>query len=79
MLRRLFILGEEPPELARMEGVSFGQLGEEFREDLRLMEDLGWTDSDRKLIPLTMPPESLAKTVMRLRRDALAGSLRKEL
>jgi hypothetical protein len=71
MLHRLFILGEQPLELAKVEGVSVEQLGEEFGEDLRLMEDLGWIfESDRKLIDLTMPPESLAKTIRRLRRDA---------
>jgi hypothetical protein len=71
MLHRLFILGEQPLELARVEGVSVEQLGVEFGEDLRLMEDLGWTfDSHRETVPLTMPPESLAKTARRLRRDA---------
>jgi hypothetical protein len=71
MLHRLFILGERPLELAGVEGVTVEQLGEEFGEDLRLMEDLGWTfESDRKLIDLTMPPGGLAKTVKRLRRDA---------
>jgi hypothetical protein len=71
MLHRLFILGEEPLELVRVEGVTVEQLGEEFGEDLRLMEDIGWLfESDREAVELTMPPESLAKTLKRLRRDA---------
>jgi hypothetical protein len=71
MLHRLLILGQSPFELARKEGVTIEQLCGEFGEDLRLMEDIGWVfESDRKLIGLTMPRESLAKTLKRLRRDA---------
>jgi hypothetical protein len=71
MLRRLFILGSQPLELARAEGVSVERLGEEFVEDMRLMSDLGWTREEGSgLVELTMPRESLAKTVRRLRRDA---------
>lgn len=70
MLHRLLILGEDPLRLARVEGVTLEELSEEFGEDLRLMEDLGWVfESDRE-VELTMPPENLAKTLMRLRRDA---------
>jgi hypothetical protein len=71
MLHRLLILGQRPCELARKEGVTLEQLCEEFGEDLRLMEDIGWVfESDRDLIALTMPRGSLAKTLKRLRRDA---------
>jgi len=71
MLHRLFVLGEEPVELARAEGVSIEQLGEEFGEDLRLMQDLGWIfESDSDAVELTMPPDELARTLKRLRRDA---------
>jgi hypothetical protein len=71
MVRRLFILGQDPPELARSEGVSHDELAEEFGEDLRLMGDLGWeVEDDRKTVGLTMPATSLSKTIRRLRRDA---------
>jgi hypothetical protein len=71
MCRRLFILGQDPPELARREGVSTEQLAEEFGEDLRLMQDLGWeVEGDGKTVELTIPREGLVKTLRRLRRDA---------
>jgi hypothetical protein len=71
MVRRLFILGQDPPALARSEGVSHDQLASEFGEDLELMADLGWeVDDDRKTVDLTMPADRLAKTIKRLRRDA---------
>ena len=71
MLHRLFVLGEEPIELARTEGVSIQQLGEEFGEDLRLMQDLGWLfESDSETVELTMPADELVRTLKRLRRDA---------
>ena len=71
MCRRLFILGQDPPGLACKEGVSTDDLAEEFGEDLRLMEDLGWeVESDSAAVDLTMPAESLARALKRLRRDA---------
>lgn len=71
MVRRLFILGQDPPELARCEGVSLDELAEEFGEDLQLMSDLGWeVEDDRKTVDLTMPAASLVKTIRRLRRNA---------
>lgn len=41
MCRRLFVLGQDPPTLARAEGVGTEQLAEEFGEDLRLMQGPG--------------------------------------
>jgi len=71
MVRRLFILGQDPPELARSEGVSLDELAEEFGEDLRLMGDLGWeVEDDRRTVDLTLPAPSLIKAIKRLRRDA---------
>ncbi|HEX3325077.1 MAG TPA: hypothetical protein VHR65_08125, partial [Solirubrobacterales bacterium] len=71
MVRRLFILGQDPPALARSEGVSHDQLAKEFGEDLELMADLGWEpDDDRKAVDLTMPADRLDKAIKRLRRDA---------
>jgi hypothetical protein len=71
MTRRLFILGQDPPELARNEGVSLDELAAEFGEDLELMADLGWGVEDaREAVDLTMSADRLAKTIKRLRRDA---------
>jgi len=71
MARRLFILGQDPPELARSEGVGLDELSEEFSEDLRLMMDIGFEiEDDREAVDLTMPVPSLVKTIRRLRRDA---------
>src|SRR5680860_512010 len=71
MCRRLFILGQDPPELARQEGISLDELATEFGEDLRLMQDLGWeVEGDGETVELTMPREGLVKTLRRLRRDA---------
>lgn len=71
MCRRLFILGQDPPGLARKEGVGTDELAGEFGEDLRLMEDLGWeVEGEHGPIVLTMPADSLARTLKRLRRDA---------
>jgi hypothetical protein len=71
MARRLFILGQNPPELVRNQGVSLDQLAKEFAEDLRLMTDLGWeVEDDRKTVDLTMPGVDLASAIKRLRRDA---------
>lgn len=71
MCRRLLVLGQDPPGLARKEGVGTDELAAEFGEDLRLMEDLGWEpERDVETVELTMPADSLGKTLKRLRRDA---------
>lgn len=74
LIRRLFILGQDPPELARKEGSSLTHLAMEFGEDLWLMSDLGWEPERRDAsFVLTMPHESLLRTFKRLRRDARRG------
>lgn len=51
------------------------RLGRDFAEYLRLLEDLGWTEtSDRETVALTVPPDELTRTLARLHKDA-AGSL----
>lgn len=60
-----------PSGLAEAEGITVIELYERLGHDLRLMEDIGWSpDADREAIELTMPPEKLAETLKRLRRDA---------
>jgi hypothetical protein len=45
------------------------RLGVEFGDELRLMEDLGWTStvSDTAVLTLTMPPKQLRRVFTRLR------------
>jgi hypothetical protein len=45
--------------------------GREFAEDLRLLEDLGWSETiDRDTVALTVPPDELTRTLARLLRRA---------
>jgi hypothetical protein len=45
----------------RREFASAKRLGREFAEDLRLLEDLGWSETiDREAVALTVPPDELA-------------------
>lgn len=70
-LRRLLILSEKTSELAQAEGATVEQVCERFGDDLRLMEDIGWVfETDGEPVELTMPADSLAETLKRLRRDA---------
>jgi hypothetical protein len=47
------------------------RLGRAFAEELRLLEDLGWSESiDRETVALTVPAEELTRTVARLHKDA---------
>jgi DNA-binding transcriptional ArsR family regulator len=71
MRRRLLILGENPSGLAKAEGITGEALCEQFGDDLRLMEGIGWVfEADRESVELTMPPERLTEALKRLRRDA---------
>lgn len=50
------------------------RLGIEFGEDFRLLQDLGWDESDsRKIVELTVPHEDLIEVLARLRREAECG------
>ena len=51
------------------------RLGRKFAEDLRLLDDLGWSETiDHETVMLTMPPDELTRTLARLHKDA-AGAL----
>jgi hypothetical protein len=51
------------------------RLGRKFAEDLRLLEDLGWSETiDQETVTLTMAPGELTRTLARLHKDA-AGAL----
>jgi hypothetical protein len=50
------------------------RLGNEFAEDMRLLEDIGWhEDNGRSQVELTMPHDDLAALVKRLRGEAKGG------
>lgn len=47
------------------------RLGVEFTEDFRLLEDLGWGETDRReSVELTMPPHDLMEVLKRLHDEA---------
>jgi hypothetical protein len=51
------------------------EMGRKFAEDLRLLDDLGWSETiDDETVTLTMPPGELTRTLVRLHKDA-AGAL----
>jgi hypothetical protein len=53
------------------------RLGEEFADDLLMLDDLGWApDDSRDSFELKMPAEELAQTLRRLRSDAEGGLMR---
>jgi hypothetical protein len=59
----------------RREYAVANRLGRDFAEDLRLLDDLGWTQTiDRETVALTLPAEELTRTLGRLHKNAL-GSL----
>ncbi|MGC1851334.1 MAG: hypothetical protein WA687_02710 [Solirubrobacterales bacterium] len=71
---RLFTLGMLPAHQARQEGVTVLQLLQERREDAQLLRPFGWGEPKaREAYDLTMPAESIAKTLKRLREDARRG------
>jgi hypothetical protein len=64
-------IGDVRLMLERREFASAKRLGRALSEDLRLLEDLGWSESiDRETVMLTVPAQQLARTVGRLQRDA---------
>lgn len=48
------------------------QLGRQFGDELRLIDDLGWGDAPAAAIELRMPPEELHRVFTNLRADAEA-------
>jgi hypothetical protein len=48
------------------------QLGLEFAEDFRLLEDIGWAEPDERVaFELTMPPHDLMEVLRRLQGEAV--------
>jgi hypothetical protein len=57
--------------VSRREFAEAKTMGREFAEELRLLEDLGWSETiDRDSVSLTIRPHELIRTVARLHRRA---------
>jgi hypothetical protein len=55
----------------RREFADAKKMGREFAEELRLLEDLGWSETiDRDTVTLTVPPDELTRMLTRLHRRA---------
>ncbi|HEX7298885.1 MAG TPA: hypothetical protein VF257_07740 [Solirubrobacteraceae bacterium] len=55
----------------RRDFASAKEMGRKFAEDLRLLEDLGWSETiDHETVTLTMPLGELTRTLARLHKDA---------
>jgi hypothetical protein len=55
----------------RREFAEAKKMGREFAEDLRLLEDLGWSETiDGDTVTLTVPPDDLTRTLARLHMRA---------
>lgn len=70
MAYRLFIIGDRRLAAAVLAGTPHEQLAEEFGQDLRLMEDLGWDRAIQGEVVLTMRRRPLELTLRRMRHDA---------
>lgn len=67
---RLFVIGDRRLAAAVLAGTPHSQLATEFGEDLQLMGDLGWDQSECGDVVLTMRRRSLELTLRRMRQDA---------
>ena len=66
-------IGDVWLEIQNRDFATAKRLGRAFAEDLRLLDDLGWSDTiDRESVALTLPQEELMRTVARLQADARA-------
>ena len=75
VINHLTAIGDVWLSVKRREFADAKRLGRKFAEDLRLMENLGWSETiDHETVTLTMPPGELTRTLARLHKDA-AGAL----
>ena len=71
MISHLTAIGDVWLCVRRREFADAKKMGGEFAEDLRLLEDLGWSETiDRDTVVLTLPPDELTRTLVRLHRRA---------
>jgi hypothetical protein len=74
VINHLTAIGDVWMSVDRRQFATAKRMGREFREGLRLLEDLGWSETiDRETVALTVPPDELTQTLARLHKDA-AGS-----
>ena len=74
VITRLTAIGDVWLSIKRGEFADARQMGREFAEDLRLLEDLGWAETiDRETASLTQPLQELTRTLARLHKDASAS------
>ena len=74
VIARLTAIGDVWLSIKRREFADAKEMGREFAEDLRLLEDLGWAETiDRDSVSLTQPPHELASALARLHQDASAS------
>ena len=71
VITRLTAIGDVWLSITHREFADAKKMGREFAEDLRLSEDLGWSETiDRDTVTLTVPPGELTGTLARLHRRA---------
>jgi hypothetical protein len=74
VMTRLTGIGDVWSSVDRREFATAKRLGRAFAEDLRLLEDLGWTEAiDHEMVALTVPPDELTGTLARLHKDAASS------
>ena len=74
VITRLTAIGDVWLSITHREFADAKKMGREFAEDLRLLEDSGWSETiDRETASLTQPPEELTRTLARLHKDASAS------
>jgi hypothetical protein len=75
VINHLTAIGDVWLSVKRRDFPDAREMGHKFAEDLRLLEDLGWSATiDHDTVTLTMPPGELTRTLARLHKDA-AGAL----
>jgi hypothetical protein len=74
LMNHLTGIGDVWIEIQNRNHANARRLGGAFAEDLRLLDDLGWSETiDSARVTLTLPPAELVRTIGRLHRDAAAG------
>ena len=75
VINHLTAIGDVWISVNRREHATAKRMGRELREDLRLVEDLGWAETiDHETVELPAPPSELTRALARLQKDA-SGSL----
>lgn len=71
VIMQLTAIGDVWLSVKRRDFADAKAMGRKFAEDLRLLEDLGWSETiDHETVTLTMPPGELTRTLARLHKNA---------